>query len=116
MEVPLTKDAWLKDIQVQWNRNRGNIALFLKKEWNKKRSHLFYAMASTYALCQGSYSMVAMLWQLWQVYQHYSYQRGNFAQNRQDKTTILWVALQACATKNNPMNDWSKISLEDYLK
>jgi hypothetical protein len=56
MEVPLTKDAWLKDIQVQWNRNRGNIALFLKKEWNKKRSHLFYAMASMH------YARAVILW------------------------------------------------------
>ena len=62
MEVPLTKDAWLKEIQVHWNLNRGNMALFLKKEWNKKKiSHLFYAMASMPGqLYYGSYALAAM--------------------------------------------------------
>ena len=32
-------------------------------------------------LCYGSYALAAMT-----SYQHYSYQRGNFVQNRQDKT------------------------------
>jgi hypothetical protein len=105
MEVPLRKDAWLKDIQVHWNLNRGNMTLSFKNEWNKKKSHF----SMQWHLCQDSYAMAA-------IPGHLCY--GNFVQNRQDKTNSQSYELRSkrAKLKTIPWMYWSKISLGDYLK